>query len=270
MAPQSNIRRPILRSALLSFVSGSMSSKDAAIHPTYIGTAGWTLPAEHAADFPEAGTHLARYAQRFCGVEVNSSFYRPHRLTTYSRWAASVPEGFRFAVKVPKQITHRLGLIETTPPLERFLAEVSGLEGKLGPLLVQLPPSLAFETQLAHVFFASLRARFTGNVVCEPRHPGWFSQEAEGVLADFHIARVAADPAPVPEAAHPGGWQGLAYYRLHGSPRRYYSTYSNEALEVLVQNLRERLQVASVWCIFDNTALGAATSDALSTAKRLK
>jgi uncharacterized protein YecE (DUF72 family) len=159
--------------------------------------------------------------------------YRP---ATYKRWATSVSEGFRFAVKVPKEITHQRRLVETTAPLERFLAEVSELDANLGPLLVQLPPNLAFETPVAQAFFACLRARFTGSVVCEARHAGWFRREAERLLANFHIARVAADPAPVPEAAHPGGWPGLAYYRLHGSPRTYYSAYSDDALSTLVQS----------------------------------
>ena len=244
-------------------------NEDKALPTVYVGTAGWTLPREAASDFPEEGTHLARYAQRFCGVEINSSFYKPHRPATYARWAASVPADFRFAVKVPKEITHRLKLVDTTAPLERFLGEATALEAKLGPLLVQLPPSLAFDRQVAEAFFASLRARFTGSVVCEPRHPSWFGSEAERVLTDFQVARVAADPAPVPEAAHPGGWQGLAYYRLHGSPRIYYSAYSDDALKTLAQNLRRSSQSVPAWCIFDNTALGAATGNALSTTERL-
>ena len=251
-------------------IGTDFDNEDAVVHPVYVGTAGWTLPKEYSAYFPDKGTHLARYAQRFGGVEINSSFYKPHRPATYARWAASVPEDFRFAVKVPKEITHQLKLVEMTMPLERFLAEVSGLGAQLGPLLVQLPPSLAFETRVASTFFACLRARFTGSVVCEPRHARWFSREAQQLLADFQIARVAADPARVPEAAHPGGWPGLMYYRLHGSPRTYYSAYSEEALRTLELNLRERLQSAPVWCIFDNTALGAATGDALSAARRLK
>ena len=246
------------------------ANEDTALPRVYVGTAGWTLPKEAAAEFPEEGTHLARYARRFCGVEINSSFYKPHRPATYARWAASVPAEFRFAVKVPKEITHRLKLVDTTAPLERFLAEVTALEANLGPLLVQLPPSLAFNMHVAGAFFASVSARFIGSVVCEPRHPSWFSTDAERVLQDFHVARAAADPALVPEAAHPGGWPGLVYYRLHGSPRIYYSAYSDDALKMLAQNLQEASQSAPVWCIFDNTALGAATGNALSTASRLK
>ena len=235
-----------------------------------LGCAGWNVPKEHAARFPDTGSHLERYAHRFPAVEINSSFYRPHRPATYTRWAASVPAGFRFAVKVPREITHFGRLADPEEPLDRFLAECGALGEALGPLLVQLPPSLAFEDASVAPFFAALRERFTGDVVCEPRHPSWFRPEAEQVLFQHRVARVAADPAVVPSAAQPGGWDGLAYYRLHGSPRVYYSAYPEPYLAALADRLREAGHSAPVWCIFDNTAQGAATGDALTVIGRLR
>ncbi len=234
-----------------------------------VGCAGWSVPKEDAARFPEAGSHLERYAGRFPAVEINSSFYRPHRPATYARWAASVPPGFRFAVKVPREITHGCRLADPAEPLDRFLAECGALGEALGPLLVQLPPSLTFDAAVAVPFFAALRERFGGEVVCEPRHPSWFRPEAEQALVQNQVARVAADPAPVPSAAQPGGWAGLVYYRLHGSPRVYYSAYSEPYLAALAATLREAARSAPVWCIFDNTAQGAATDDALAVMERL-
>ena len=236
-----------------------------------IGTAGWAMPKAYADRFPSAGSHLERYAQRFGAVEINSSFYRSHQPSTYARWAASVPEGFQFAVKVPKEITHTRRLTLTEPvPLDHFLAETSALGAKLGPWLVQLPPSLAFDTVTADAFFAALRERFAGNVACEPRHASWFTSEADALLNEYRIARVAADPALHPLAAQPGGWSGLVYYRLHGSPRTYYSAYALDFLDDLAKKL---LRVAAsgvpVWCIFDNTASGAATDNALSLKEQL-
>jgi uncharacterized protein YecE (DUF72 family) len=233
-----------------------------------VGCAGWSVPKEHAARFPEEGSHLERYARRFPAVEINSSFYRPHRPATYARWAASAPPGFRFAVKVPREITHGRRLADPEEALDRFLAECGALEDALGPLLVQLPPSLAFDGVIAASFFDALRERFAGEVVCEPRHPSWFQPEAEHVLVGRQVARVAADPAP--SAAQPGGWEGLVYYRLHGSPRVYYSAYSEPYLAALAATLREAARSAPVWCIFDNTALGAATDDALAVIERLR
>src|SRR6478672_4000243 len=100
-------------------------------HPVYLGVAGWNIRKEHGDCFEPTGTHLQRYASTFNSVEINSCFYRPHRVTTYERWASSVPEGFRFAVKLPKTITHGARFVDALPLLDAFLAEVAGLGRKL-------------------------------------------------------------------------------------------------------------------------------------------
>jgi uncharacterized protein YecE (DUF72 family) len=228
-----------------------------------IGTAGWSLPAAFAADFPGQGPHLERYAARFSAVEINSSFHRPHRPATYARWAASVGPDFRFAVKLPKTITHDRRLIAIDEPLDRFATEVGALGAKLGPLLVQLPPSLSFVDSVADFFFARLRGRLDRPVVCEPRHPSWFSPEADELFVRHRVARVAADPAPVPEAAVPGGWRDLVYYRMHGSPRTYWSAYNAHAVEAQAAAILADNPPSEAWTIYDNTASGAATGDAL-------
>ena len=227
----------------------------------YIGCAGWSVPKESASRFPTQGSHLARYAARFPAVEINSSFYRPHRPATYQRWAASVPADFRFSVKVPKVITHEHRLIEVTELFARFLSDVTHLQEKLGPLLVQLPPSLPFAGAVVERFFADVRGRFPGDVALEPRHASWFAAAADRLMVAYRIARVAADPAVV--TAEPGGWNGLVYYRLHGSPQVYYSSYPDEDLVPVAEALSVARRTAAVWCIFDNTAVGAATRNAL-------
>lgn len=233
-----------------------------------IGTAGWSIPKGHGAAFPAAGSHLERYARVLKAVEINSSFYRPHRPATYARWAASVPPGFRFAVKVPRAVTHERRLVDAMAPLERFLDEVSALGPALGPLLVQLPPSLRHDAAVVEAFLHSLRERFTGEVACEPRHASWFTDAAEASLSTFHVARVAADPAVVPRAAEPGGWAGLVYVRLHGSPEMYRSTYPPEALDAVAARLRMAMAAGQAcWCIFDNTALGEAAGNALDLSR---
>jgi uncharacterized protein YecE (DUF72 family) len=235
-----------------------------------IGTAGWSIPKQHAAAFPDDGTHLERYARRFPAIEINSSFYRPHQPRTYARWAGCVPAGFRFAVKMPREITHVRHLTRPAEPLDRFLAEIRALDDRLGPLLVQLPPSLRYEDGLVDAFLAALRARFDGDVVCEPRHPSWFTDAVDGTLSRFRIARVAADPAPVLRAFVPGGWAGIVYRRLHGSPEMYVSAYSAAALDATARAVSEAAaRGVESWCIFDNTARGAATEDALGLMARL-
>jgi uncharacterized protein YecE (DUF72 family) len=226
-----------------------------------VGTAGWCIPRASAHRFDAEGTHLQRYARVLHGAEINSSFHRPHAAATYARWAASTPAGFQFAVKLPRTITHDQKLRRARLPLERFLDESAGLGRKRGPLLVQLPPSLAFDKRIAGRFFSLLRERYAGPVVCEPRHETWFSSAAEELLIRHTVARVA-DPPPAAGAERPGGWKGLVYVRLHGSPRKYWSRYSPEYIEALAGMMRTAAPSADAWCIFDNTASGAALANA--------
>jgi uncharacterized protein YecE (DUF72 family) len=235
----------------------------------YIGTAGWSIPRASAHRSASDGTHLERYARLFRAVEINSSFHGPHAAATYARWRETTPPGFRFAVKVPRTITHDLQLRRARLPFAEFLAQTTGLGAKRGPLLVQLPPSLAFEARIASTFFEMARALYDGPLVCEPRHPTWFAPRATVLLERHRIARVAADPPPAPQADRPDGWRGVVYFRLHGTPRTYWSSYSANFLAALAVAVRDRLAAADVWCIFDNTASGAALENAWELQRRL-
>jgi uncharacterized protein YecE (DUF72 family) len=237
--------------------------------PVYIGTAGWTIPRAEQTRFPEAGSHLARYSAVLPAVEINSCFYKSHRPATYTRWAASVPASFRFSLKVPRAITHERELRDATPLLEAFLTETAPLGEHRGCLLVQLPPNLSFDPSM-RAFFTDLRERFAGSVACEPRHESWFSPPAQHTLEDNHIAGVAADPPRGTATIEPHGWRGLAYYRWHGSPRTYYSTYDAPAVHRIGATIAA-LRAAGIpgWSIFDNTALGAATGNALELLRYL-
>jgi len=235
----------------------------------WVGTAGWTVPRAVAERFPDAGSHLERYARVFGCAEIDSTFRHDHRDSTFRRWAASTGPAFRFAVKLPELITHDLRLEQTNAPLEAFLDQIGALGDRLGPLLVQLPGSLVFSARVAAGFFEALRERFDGAVVCEPREAGWFEPEADRLLQRFRVGRVAADPARVPAAARPGGWtgnrdrRGLVYYRWHGTPVVYRSSYASERLAQWAAEVRAWRAKADCWCIFDNTASGAAAGDAL-------
>jgi uncharacterized protein YecE (DUF72 family) len=232
--------------------------------PILIGTAGWSLPRAEQPHFPSAGSHLERYASRFPVGEINSSFRRSHKPAIWARWRDAVPAGFLFSVKMPKAITHTARLDVSTDVITTFLDEISILESKLGCLLVQLPPSLAYDAAVAGKFFHDLTARTAVSIACEPRHESWFAPAADTLLRGFQVARVAADPARVPVAAEPGGSRQFSYFRLHGSPKVYYSSYSDEYIKRLAGRLKVQAKAAStVWCIFDNTTLGAATRNAL-------
>ena len=228
-----------------------------------VATAGWSIPRISARRFPGEGTHLQRYARVLPGAEIDTSFYRDHSADTYARWAAQTPRSFRFAVKLPRQITHDQRLRAASRPLDRFLEGVTGLGKRLGPLIVQLPPSLAFEPRVARNFFTLLRQRHQGPVVCEPRHHSWFEPRAEALLLLHRVGRVAADPAVVPAAAHPGGWLEIAFWRLHGSPRKYWSIYEPEQVAEWTEALQKLPRRALAWCVFDNTAGSGAAGNAL-------
>ncbi|KQR70007.1 DUF72 domain-containing protein [Rhizobium sp. Leaf341] len=222
-----------------------------------IATAAWSVPGTVAEHFPAEGSGLARYAAVFPGVEVNSTFYRHHREFTYARWAASVPDAFRFALKLPKAMTHEHRLSEIGALFDAFLQEIAPLDEKIGPLLCQLPPSLPFDPAVIEPAMTVFRNGFGGQIVLEARHRSWASGEARTLLDHHHIDRVLADPAPV--------WPletfdtPPVYVRLHGAPTIYYSAYDDAE----IQRFRTALSADS-WCVFDNTASGAAIENALT------
>lgn len=234
-----------------------------------IGCAGWTISREASSAFGLEGSHLERYARVLGTVEINSSFYRPHQAKTYARWAASVPEDFRFAVKLPRTITHDAGLIGIEEPLRQFAGEAGALGDKLGCLLMQLPPKAAFDAAVAADFFGRLKASFGCMVACEARHPSWFGEEASALLEREGITRVIADPAKGQDGPHVPTTQAI-YVRLHGSPRIYYSAYAPAYIAQLARDMAVHAQQGrDVWVIFDNTASGAALPNALALREAL-
>jgi len=234
-----------------------------------VGTAGWSIPRASALRFEGSGTHLERYARAFSCAEINSSFYRPHAAATYAKWRDSTPAGFRFAVKIPRTITHELKLEHAREPLAAFLAQSDGLGCKRGPLLAQLPPSFSFDATIVTSFFDLLRGLYDGPVVCEPRHATWFSPSVTALLDRYRISRVAADPPPVPSAVIPAAWSRVAYFRLHGSPRTYWSRYEETYIAALAMSARSIPGAEEVWCVFDNTASGSAIENAWELRQRL-
>jgi hypothetical protein len=168
----------------------------------HVGTAGWVIARAEAQRFPEkAGTWSA--IPRCCAAPRSTR--RSGALT--GRGLPALVGGdaarFRFSVKLPAEITHRSRLQNVGATLDAFIAQASGLGDKLAVLLVQLPPSLAFDPAVAGPFFTELRSRHSAALVCEPRHPSWLSAEADALLASLQVGRVAADPAKAPASAFP-------------------------------------------------------------------
>ena len=227
----------------------------------YIGCAGWNIPTS-IFDSPNEGSRLEQYAGIFSAVEINSSFYRSHRAQTYARWRAAVPVAFRFSVKMPKQITHTSRLININEALSQFVEQVSHLREKLGCILVQLPPSLQYDRCIVENFFTELRSLTNATIVCEPRHISWEVSMASDTFEKYAVSPVLADPPKVNIASKSSSLRPI-YIRLHGSPVMYRSTYSSDYLKKLhVQITNWKESGRDVWCIFDNTADGAAFHNA--------
>ena len=222
-----------------------------------IGLAGWSeAVSKYRARFPGEGTGLTRYASTFTFVEVNASFYRAVRAETFASWAEQTPEGFRFSVKINRAVTHAARL-SANATLEQALEPMMSLGAKLAAVLIQLPPSLAFDPDRTEAFLVRLRAAYSGTVAWEPRHPSWAVPEADLLLAAHGVTPVLTE---IPTAQTPHGATGC-YVRLHGTPRRYRSSYSAADLSALAAWLREGSSPAFV--VFDNTAGPAGVANAM-------
>ncbi len=268
LTPSDPTRRGVAEAVMRAAIP-SPDSAGGTSGPPCIGCAGWSLPraAQHA--FPREGSHLTRYSARLNAVEINSSFHRPHRRTTYLRWAESVPAAFAFSVKMPRRITHDLRLVGAGEAMDAFAQEVSGLGAKLRCVLIQLPPSLAFDRGVADQFLATLTSCVDSPAVVEARHATWFSDESSATLQRHGVGRVHADPPAVRIPVN--NTAPIRYFRMHGSPRIYYSQYEGPALQALARQVADSaLDGCPSWCIFDNTTLGHATTDALALQELLR
>jgi uncharacterized protein YecE (DUF72 family) len=229
----------------------------------YIGCAGWSLNRESWRIFGTAGSHLARYSKVLTGVEINTSFYRFHQASTYARWASEVPDDFRFSVKLFRGITHEHRLENSSDLIKQFFDGVSHLGSKCDVILVQLPPSLKFDYDVARSFFDDVRRQYSGPLALEARHISWFGKSAIDLITNSYDATVVeADP----QISAVKNKASRAYIRLHGSPVMYVSNYDESYLRSLAERIR-KLQHSKthIWCVFDNTAAGHALPNAYAT-----
>jgi len=238
----------------MSHISHSLSG--------HIGTAGWTIPGRFREFFPVAGSHLARYAQRLSTVEINSSFHRDHKGSTYARWAAVVPPNFRFSVKLARRFTHEQALRPSPDDVANLLHAIRHLGSRWGALLVQLPPKLEFDASVVREFIKLLQRGTDASIVIEPRHATWSEPRAKALIEALDASLVIADPDRCGVDELIGR---TAYYRLHGSPVIYESAYTPEDLRKWsVELLIAKESGRDIWCIFDNTKFGYATEDAFA------
>jgi uncharacterized protein YecE (DUF72 family) len=229
-----------------------------------IGTSGWTYSHWKHVFYPLAcpkSRWLEYYTEHFDTVELNATFYRLPKATTFEGWGRRTPDLFLWAVKASKYITHTKRLREPAEPLERLYSVTSALGEKLGPILFQLPPSLSFDEE-----------RFTGFCGClspsrrhalEVRHPSWISDRLFAILEAHDMAFCISDTAGR-YPFHERVTADFIYIRLHGSKKLYASDYSEEELQAWAQKIRKWEK--DTYLYFDNDFEGYAVKNA----KRMK
>jgi uncharacterized protein YecE (DUF72 family) len=232
-----------------------------------IGCSGWSYKEWRERFYPKGLPHrqwLAHYAERFSSVEVNATFYRLPNKGTVARWARETPEGFEFAVKGSRYLTHIKRLTMADRGLERFWAPLEPLRaaGKLGPLLWQLPANFHRDDDRLAGFVAELpEARHC----FEFRHQSWFCREVEAILGEAGCSLVIADDArnelPLPSPCGP-----LAYVRFHYGERGRNGSYSDAELARWRRRIAAWRRRRDVYAYFNNDWEAIAPRNALQLA----
>jgi uncharacterized protein YecE (DUF72 family) len=206
---------------------------------------------------------LACYAERFATVEVNNAFYRLPERETFARWQESTPPGFTVAVKMSRYLTHIKRLREPAEPVARFLDRAGGLGGKLGPVLLQLPPTLAASAGLLDEVLALFPSDV--RVAVEPRHDSWWVPEIRAVLARRGAALCWADRRGRPVTPL---WRTAAfgYLRMHEGRAAPRPRYGRQALRSWLDRIAAEFRDEPVYVYFNNDPGGAAVVDALALA----
>lgn len=233
-----------------------------------IGTSGWNYGEWRGLFYPKelkSTDFLAWYARHFDTTEVNYSFYRLPRPSTYAKWAAQTPERFLFALKVSRFITHIKRLEGTGAEWRLFLANARTLGDKLGPLLVQLPPSLRADAGRLERFLAAAPApggEPAPRIAFEFRHESWFIPEILGLLRHHGAALVIADSARYPKAP-PAATAPFVYLRFHGPAQLFASKYSDAQLSEWAGRISAwRAEGRDVFAYFNNDVRAHAVENA--------
>jgi uncharacterized protein YecE (DUF72 family) len=234
-----------------------------------IGTSGWHYNHWRARFYPEdmaSAEMLAFYARRFPAVEINNSFYKLPQKETFENWRGTVPDGFIFAVKASRYITHMKKLKEPEEPVRHFLERIAGLGNRLGPVLFQLPPNWHCNPDRLRAFVGALPDE--NRYAFEFRDPSWFTDEIFRILeeagAAFCIYDLEGRLSPKPVTAD------FIYVRLHGPGSAYEGNYSPEFLSGRAGAFSTwQRQGKDIFCFFDNDQKGFAAANAMSLLEML-
>jgi uncharacterized protein YecE (DUF72 family) len=199
------------------------------------------------------------YAQHFSTLELNGTFYRFPRPAFLQRWYEIAPPDFRFAVKAPQAITHYRQFHNVTDMLDSFYRTIfEGLKEKLGPVLFQLPPRTHYQPERLERLLDQLDPSFQN--VLEFRHDSWWRPEVYDALQARQVSFCGMSHPELPELVPPGG--PVLYYRFHGVPELYRSSYSEAALKNFIAQVDGRPGLRQAWCYFNNDSAVAAIPNA--------
>ncbi len=234
-----------------------------------VGCSGWNYRSWRGPFYPRdlpVSQWLEHYARVFDTVEVNNTFYRLPERTVFMQWHKRFPAQFQIAVKASRFLTHMKRLRDPAEPLERLFSRAIALDGQLGPVLYQLPPTLAIDLPRLERFLALLpRARSSRRIrhVMEFRHPSWYTEETFDVLRRQRVTLCLHDKSGSTITSPFVG--PFVYVRFHGPSGRYSGSYSQRQLDAWAHRLVEQLQDGRpVFAYFNNDPDATAVRNALT------
>lgn len=232
----------------------------------FVGTSGWSYRHWEGCFYPSdvrPSAYLEYYVTQFDCVELNACFYRLPTAKVVQGWAERTPRRFTFCPKMSRWVTHVKKLNDVDDSVRLFLERFAPLQAKMGPVLIQLPPNLAFHREKAEPFLALLSAwRKKFRFALEARHPSWIAPDVFEMLSDHNVAWVIADSGgfyPAAEAVT----ADFVYLRFHGPDSLYASHYTRKTLVQIAKKAEGWLREGKdVFAFFNNDAEGFAVTDA--------
>ena len=227
----------------------------------YIGTSGWSYEHWKEIFYPEGlkpTDWLNYYSDFFSTTEINTTFYHTPSQKTVENWHNRVPDNFIFSIKTNRYITHLKRLKDCKASLKIFYQSLQKLKSKLGPILVQLPPSFKMNEERLVEFISELDKKY--QYTFEFRHETWFTDRIYEILAHHNMALCITDLngklSPQEITAD------FTYIRLHGPQKAYSGSYGPAKLKIWKQKIETWANQSSVYCYFDNDEKSYAIKDA--------
>ncbi len=232
----------------------------------HIGTSGWSYKHWKESFYPKGtkpADYLHYYAEHFSTTEINTTFYHLPRQSTVENWLHQVPENFRFSIKISRYLTQMKKLLEPEEPLERFFTAIEPVKYLCGIILLQLPPSLAFDYERTDYLFSLLRKEYKPyQFALEVRHNSWLEVDSISLLTKYEIAFVISQSGNKFPYAEIVTAKNI-YVRFHGPEALYASSYSDESLQYYAEKfLQWQKEGHVIWAYFNNDINGHAIANA--------